>query len=441
MVIQRSTKKVSSNPIWHPCTQMKDHLTCPPVEVSHAKGSYIYSTNGSRLIDAGSSWWCKLLGHQHPRLKAALIKQLNQFEHVMFANTTNPLIMQLSERLIKLTPNLNKVFYAGDGSCAIEIALKMSLHARKIKGETERTTFIALENGYHGETIGALSVSDLGLYKKPYTPLLFDCYMLKNIPYVNDQTESIWHNCADVWPEIEKQLNLYATTATAIILEPIVQGAGGMKVYSQDLLRRLRVWATRNDVHIIADEIMTGLARTGKMLACDYANIEADFLCLGKNLTAGWLPFSAVLMNDVIYDLFYGDYKNGNSFLHSHTYSGHVLGAALALETLKIIDEEELCEQANYLNQIMLTAMKEIAEKTKKLHQIRSIGGIVAADLKCHAHNKRKGYEVFQQALKKGALMRPLGNTIYWLPPINTSTATIEELAQITEFALLQVSM
>ncbi len=431
-------KKQNLNYIWHPCSQMKDYTNLKPLRIKSASGSYIELENGKRVIDAISSWWCKLLGHGHPYIKAKVIEQINKFEHVMLANTINEKIIELSEKLTGKTKNLNKIFYAGDGSCAVEIALKMSLHSRKIKAQKHKNKFIAFENGYHGETMGALSVSDLGIYKNPYKDLLFDVYMVQNIPYINSKDNPLWDDCSVQWKLIEEKLEKIKNDVTAIIFEPIVQGAGGMKIYSKDLLVKLKSWAIINDIHLIADEIMTGICRTGKMFACEYANIEPDFLCLSKGLTSGWLPFSAVMIKDEIYDLFYNDYSPENSFLHSHTYCGNPLGVSAALATLEIIENENILSQTKELETKMLNLMNNIAIKTGRLKNVRGIGGIVAADLIIDDNdkNKRIGFEIFKHAAQAGALLRPLGNTIYWLPPVNIKEHTLEELSQITEYSI-----
>jgi len=425
-LIQRDLKH-----IWHPCSQMKDYENFLPQSVKSARGSHIELSNGKPLIDAISSWWCKSLGHNHPRLKKALQAQIEKFEHVILANTTNETIVQLSEKLCALMPSLNKVFFAGDGSCAVEVALKMSLHSRLIKGDTKRKSFITLQNGYHGETVGALSVSDLGIYKSPYESLCFECYTIKNIPYVTGREDPLWVNCHEQWQQIEKSLELLKDSATAIIVEPIIQGAGGMLIYSQDFLKRLSQWAKQNDIHLIADEIMTGLGRTGKMLACEHARVEPDFVCLSKGLTSGWMPFSAVLTTNEIYEIFYNDYLPEKSFLHSHTFSGNALGASLALEVFNIMEQENICDNVQALEAMLLDNMLEIAQVSGKLHNIRSLGGVVAADL-IGAHDQRLGYKIYQKAMSLGALLRPLGNTLYWLPPLNISPDTLDELKAIT---------
>jgi adenosylmethionine-8-amino-7-oxononanoate aminotransferase len=425
--------------IWHPCSQMKDYEIFKPLVVASANGSYIDLADGGRLIDAISSWWCKSFGHNHPRLKHALLQQLESFEHVMLANMTNITIVKLAEKLGHLLPSLPKVFFAGDGSCAVEIALKMSLHSRKIQGDTQKIQFIALENSYHGETIGALSVSDGGMYRDPYQSLLFDTYFIKSLPYVSGPEDKLWKNCWDYWEKIKQQLDPLAAATTAIIVEPIVQGSGGMKIYSQHFLKLLRAWTKKHNIHLIADEIMTGLGRTGKMLACQHAEIEPDFLCLSKGLTGGWLPMSAVLTRKDISEIFYDDYASNKAFLHSHTYSGNVLAASIALEVLTILEEEATLARVNTLGEWMLDAMREIARTTNQLKNVRGIGAIVAADLIGNDSKQRLGYEVFRKAVGLGAYLRPLGNTIYWLPPLNTSHATITELKNITRDAILAV--
>lgn len=427
--------------IWHPCSQMKDYEAFPPLIISKAYGSYIELKDGRRIIDAISSWWCKSLGHNHPRLKAALHAQLECFEHVIFANSTFEIIIQLSEKLGRLCSGLDKIFYASEGSSAVEIALKMSLHAQQLLGQKQRTQFTSLQNGYHGETFMALGLSDLGLYRLAYETQLVQPKFIRNIPYVNSTADPLWSDCSSVWPTIEEQLEQQAANLAAIILEPIVQGAGGMKIYSQDFLRRLRKWTQAHGIYLIADEIMTGLGRTGRALACEHAQIKPDFICLSKGLTSGWLPMSAVLTGTDIYNLFYDDYSSGKSFLHSHTFSGNALAAAVALECLNILEDEEIFKQVREKEIILKKLMLEVNDKTEKLTNIRGIGAIIAADLQLTEKEKKQriGYQIFQQALQLGAWLRPLGNTIYWLPPLNTSTSVLEELRDINITAIKQV--
>lgn len=428
-------REQSARTLWHPCSQMKDYELFKPLVVKRACGSYIELSNGKKIIDAISSWWCKSLGHNHPALKRALLDQLEQFEHVILANTTNELIVKLSQQLTDLMPHLNKVFYAGDGSCAVEIALKMSLHARVIQGQSQKNQFLALKNSFHGETIGALSVSDLGIYRAPYASMLFETPFIE-APYVSGPHDAKWHDASETWPKIEKFLEPFCQSTTALIIEPILQGTAGMRIYSKDFLVRLSQWAQQHDIHIIADEIMTGLGRTGTMLASEHANIQPDFICLSKGLTSGWLPLSAVLTTDAIYDHFYDDYDKGKTFFHSHTHSGNALAASVALATLNIVKEQALCERANTLQKIMMAHLQDISNQTGKLTNLRGIGAMVAADLITNDNQQRLGYQIFQEAVKLGALLRPLGNTLYWLPPLNIAEQTLLELKNITHQAI-----
>lgn len=420
------------NSIWHPCSQMKDYATFPPLAIASAEGSYLTLDNGQKVIDAISSWWCKSLGHGHPRLKEALIKQSEQFEHVIFANTTHETIVRLSEKLTQLMPSLNKVFYASEGSSAVEIALKMAIHAQRLKGKP-RHKLVALQNGYHGETLLSLAVSDVDLYKAPYEGWINSAEFIRPA-YVNSTTLPLWQDASEAWKTAEKTLTPYQEDIVAIIVEPVVQGSGGMQLYSPDFLRHLRRFSQQHGIYLIADEIMTGMGRTGKWLACEHADIAPDLLCLGKGLTSGFLPFSAVLLTDEIYDLFYNDYSPERSFLHSHTFSGHALGAAVALACFQVFEDEKIIEKTQMLEKNLHDLMQEVVEKTGVLHNVRGIGGIIAADLSIQT--PRLGYQIYQKAVELGALLRPLGNTLYWLPPLNTSLNTLKELRDVTVEAI-----
>jgi adenosylmethionine-8-amino-7-oxononanoate aminotransferase len=436
MVNQKTLIERDLKHVWHPCSHMKDFEQAPPLVIQSASGSYLHTDRGP-VIDAISSWWCKSLGHGHPAVMDAIKSQLNRFEHVISANTTNPQIVELAELLYGIS-NKQHVFFASDGSSAVEIAMKLALQSAQLKGQVNKQRFIALKQGYHGETLGALSVSDLGRFKKPFESFGVECYFLQNIPYVANQQDALWQDCQHQWPLIERELNLVKERVCALILEPIVQGAGGMTCYSADFLRRLSLWAKANDIYLIADEIMTGMGRTGQWLACHHAQIEADMICLSKGLTSGSLPLSCVLIDHKIYDLFYHEFDQGKSFLHSHTYSGNPLAVSAALATIKTMHAEGINQQAQALGECMRTHFYEVANQTGKLSNIRSIGAYVAGDLH-DPDNRRIGYQVAQEALKHGALIRPIGNTLYWLPPLNTDVKTIEKLAEITLKAINSV--
>lgn len=415
--------------VWHPCSQMKDFESCPPLVIEQAQGCYLYTDQGP-LIDAISSWWCKSLGHGHPQVIAAIKKQLQQFEHVISANTTHPALIELAEELAQLTGKQH-IFFASDGACAVEIAMKLAIHSCQIKGYSDKNQFIALKNGYHGETLGAMSVSDLGLYKAPYEGFGVTCHFIDDIPYVSGKQDPLWSNCEAHWLKIEPYLDTLAEQVCAIIVEPIVQGASGMLCYSADFLQRISLWAQSKNILLIADEIMTGVGRTGEFLACNHADVQADLICLSKGLTSGSLPLSCVMLDHSIYELFYDDYSTGKSFLHSHTYSGNPLAVCAALATIKTIKNEHILNNVSTISGFMLEQMQEVAYHSGQLNQVRGIGAIVAADLN-PVGNYRIGNEVYEQALKQGALIRPIGTSLYWMPPLNCDKEIIGKIAKIT---------
>jgi adenosylmethionine---8-amino-7-oxononanoate aminotransferase len=316
----------------------------------------------------------------------------------------------------------------------VEIALKLSLQAQRAKGRTRRTKFISLENGYHGESGLALAVSDLGIYREPYAPVLPEPFVLRGLPYVYSTRDPLWSDCGGVWPWIEGQLESCAETAAALIVEPVLQGAGGMRIYSPDLLRRLREWTRKRGVYLIADEILTGFWRTGEMLAVNHAGVAPDMLCLSKGLTGGWLPFSAVLIDPSIHELFYAEYGQGRDFLHSNTYSGNALGAAVALEALRIHSEPGFAATIPDLSRQLARAWEQVVSDTGAFENPRALGLITAADLKVPAamRNQRAGFQIYQEAVRRGALLRNLGDTLYWLPPLNSPPEVIDQLAEIT---------
>jgi adenosylmethionine---8-amino-7-oxononanoate aminotransferase len=420
--------------IWHPCSQMKDYEVFPPLVIKSAKGAYLRLDNGQSVIDGISSWWSKNLGHRHPRLIEALKKQCNKFEHVLLAHTCQEPLVALSEKLCSLLPALNKVFYASEGSMAVEIALKMSLHSRKITDEPKRQHFMALQNAYHGESLLSLSLSDIGIYRRPYESLLPQFEFIQNIPYVNSVEDPLWLNASEAWSVIEKELQSKKDFLSAIIVEPIIQGAGGMKIYSQDFLQSLSRFTKQNRIHLIFDEIMTGIGRLGFPLACLNMNIVPDFVCLSKGLTGGILPMSAVLIHQDIHPLFYNDYKTGNSFLHSNTFSGNALAAAVALQCLETLEDDNIYQRVQMNSNTLLQYLQEVAHQSNRLKNVRGIGYIAAAEfvLEKNEAQKRWGFQFAKEASRLGAFLRPLGNTLYWLPPLITSSNTMKELRDIT---------
>ncbi len=414
---------------WHPCMQMKSFEKNPPLQIKSACGPWLYLQDGRKIFDAISSWWCKSLGHNHPQIKAAIAKQMDQFEHVIFANTSYKTIELLSEKLTNLMPNFNKVFFTGDGACSIEVALKMSLQAMQIKGKSNKNQFLSLENSYHGDTAGAISISDVGKFKQPFEKLTFKTHTLKNLPYITGTNDPLWHNIEHLWPNYLAQLEPLKENLAAIIIEPVVQGAGGIKIYSPDLIKRLSLWCKKNDIYLIADEIMTGIGRTGTMSACEHANIEPDFACYSKGLTSGWMAFSACVTTDEVYNLFYSD-NIEKAFLHSHTYSGNALAASAALETLKIMYNLNICKHVTQnINPILQATLDKL--NPKFFYNTRSIGAIAAFDIKPQ-YQKILSQITQKLAQKKlGVLIRPINNTIYWMPPLNSSINELNSMLKV----------
>jgi len=324
--------------LWHPCTQMKDHETLPPIAIKKGQGVYLEDEQGNRYIDAISSWWVNILGHCNPRINAAIKEQLDTLEHVILAGFSHEPATKLAEKLVEITPQgLDRVSYAENGSSAVEIALKMSYHAWQNQGQKQKKRFITLDNSYHGETLGAMSVSQVGLYKNTYQDLLFDVISIP-VAYEETQADSLLQS-------IEQTFQTHAHETCALIVEPLVQCAGNMKMYKPYFLGKLFELTRKYNIHFIADEIAVGFGRTGTLFACEQANITPDFMCLSKALTGGYLPLSAVLTTDNIYQCFYDDYASGKAFLHSHSYTGNPLACRAALATIDILEKEDIIEK------------------------------------------------------------------------------------------------
>lgn len=444
---------------------MRDYREFPPLEVVAARGSRIRLADGREILDAISSWWCKALGHGHPRLSAALRAQQDAFEHVITANTTSGMLVRFCERLLAAANGLGaaafgpaappgradghfgKVFLADNGSTAVEIALKMALQAQAQRGEPGRTRFASLSNGYHGETVAALSVGDLDLYAAPYRPLMFDVLRLAGLPYRAGPHDLAWQDAGREWPALEATLDAHAPSLAAVIYEPVLQAAGNMRLLSPDLLRRLRRWADQRGVYLIADEIAAGMGRMGGILASHLTADPAgssdasslllpDFALLSKGLTGGVLPLSAVLTTDAIYALFDADYFDGKAFLHSNTYTGNALAVAVAAAVLDVFAEEDLLGRVAALAPRLRQAMEEVACKRPYLRGVRACGMMAAADIRGPDGEGldprlRTGYRVYQEAVRRGALLRPIGDTMYLFPPLTTSAGEIDEMAAI----------
>jgi len=430
--------------VWHPCTQMKDHETLPLIPIKSGKGVWLEDFSGKRYIDAISSWWVNLFGHSNPRINNALYEQIATLEHVILAGFTHQPIIELSEQLIALTPdNLTHCFYADNGSAGVEVALKMSFHYWQNVGQPQKTKFVTLQDSYHGETLGALAVGDVALYKKTYAPLLMDvitapspagCYA--------EQGESYESYAQRQFTAMEQILQTRHDEIAAVIIEPLVQCAGGMRMHHPIYLKLLRKACDRYGVHLIADEIAVGFGRTGTLFACEQAEIKPNFLCLSKGLTGGYLPLSVVLTTNEIYQAFYDDYTRLTAFLHSHSYTGNPLACRAALATLAIFAEDNIINKNQSLAMMMQQAVEPLKEHPH-VGEVRQQGMIVAMEIVKDKKNKqaypwqqRRGLKVYQYGLDKGVLLRPLGNVIYWMPPYVITPAEIAQLAQITQAAI-----
>ncbi len=419
--------------IWHPCTQMKDHEgALPLIPIKSAKGIYLNDFDGNSYIDAISSWWVNLFGHSNEYINEALKEQVEKLEHIIFAGFSHEPIIKLSERLIDLTPkNLTKCFYADNGSSAIEVALKMSFHYHKNLGKI-KPLFLSFQNSYHGETIGALSVGDVGLYKDVYSDLLFKTIKAP-IPKDNSEEEAL--NSAIILREIvEQNVNLLS----AIILEPLVQCAGYMKMHNSIFVTKVKEICEEFQIHLILDEIAVGFGRSGTMFALEQANVTPDFLVLSKGLTGGYLPLSLVITTENIYNAFYCDYRSyEKTFLHSHSYTGNPLACAVANASLDIFEKENIIEK----NREKIEYMREksqIFKELKFVKEIRQTGMILAIELDGYK-TERVNLAIYNYALKNGVLIRPLGNVIYFMPPYIITKDEIDKIFRVVYEAIKEL--
>jgi len=418
--------------IWHPCTQMKDHESLPLIPIRSGKGVYLYDFEGNSYIDAISSWWVNLFGHANPYINKQIKAQLDTLEHVLLAGFTHEPAVELAHRLVKITPEgLQKVFYVDNGSSAVEAALKMSYHYHRNCG-VEKSLFLSLTNSYHGETLGALSVGDVALYKETYAPLLI---ANRQVPVPKDQSKEA---AAEALTVLESVLEADEEKIAAFILEPLIQGAGGMHMYHPDYLTGARALTQRYGVHLIADEIMTGFGRTGEMFGCDHAGISPDFMTLSKGLTGGYLPLSVVMTTDDVYQAFYCDYNEYKAFLHSHSYTGNPLACRAALATLDLFEQEDILAQ----NRQKIFYIKEAAEKFVALPNVKEVrqqGMVTAIELKGYSAQERIGLKIYRYGLEHGVLLRPLGNIIYFMPPYIITHKEIDKMINTAYDAIVSL--
>ncbi|GIM28000.1 adenosylmethionine-8-amino-7-oxononanoate aminotransferase [Clostridium polyendosporum] len=427
--------------IWHPCSQMKDYEELPPIVIERGEGCYLYDVEGNKYLDCISSWWTNLFGHSNKRINKALQNQINNIEHVIFANFSNKPAIELAEKLVEITPDrLKKVYFSDNGSSAVEIALKMSFHYHQQKGVSKKTKFATITNAYHGETLGALSVGHLDLYSKIYKPLLFDTIRAEGPDCYRCKYGQNRETCnAECFEDMEKVLQDKHEELCGIIIEPMIQGAAGMRMYSPIYLKKLRIACDKYQIHFIADEIAVGFGRTGKMFACEHAGISPDLMCLSKGISAGYMPMSVVMTSDEIYEAFYGEYTELKAFLHSHTYAGNAMACAIACESLKIFEEDNVLENNKIKSQLIRELTLEKAKNCPYVGEVRQLGMVTAVELvkdkvtkEVFSWKDRVGYEIYKIALNKGLLLRPIGNVLYFLPPYVITEKDIKYMVNTT---------
>jgi len=422
--------------VWHPCTQMKDHEWLPMIPIARGAGAWLFDHDGRRYLDAISSWWVNLFGHANPRINAAVSAQLDRLEHVILAGFTHEPAVTLAERLTRRAPpGLGRCFFADNGSSAVEVALKMSFHYWRNCGRASKRRFLTLSNSYHGETLGALAVGHVELYREIYQPLLMDVLTVPTPDcYGRDDGEDWEAYSRRMFEPMAAALAAHADELCAVIVEPLVQCAAGMRMYHPAYLRLLREACDRHGVHLIADEIAVGFGRTGTFFACEQAGITPDFLCLSKGLTGGYLPLSVVLTREAVYEAFYDEYAQMRAFLHSHSYTGNPLACAAALATLDIFDSDDVIERNRELATHLGAQAQTLAE-LEHVAEVRQTGMIVAAELarsgdrrRPFAWQERRGLRVFRHGLAHEALLRPIGNVVYFMPPYVITPEEINRL-------------
>jgi adenosylmethionine-8-amino-7-oxononanoate aminotransferase len=439
--------------LWHPCTQMREHPdTLPLLPISRGDGAWLIGHDGKRYLDAISSWWTNLFGHAEPRIAAAIARQARTLEQVILAGCSHEPAVELAERLLALAPRqpgrdaLAKVFYADNGSAGVEVALKMAFHWQLNRGEPRRTKFIALENGYHGETLGALAVGDIPLYRRVYAPLLAEALFAPSPDaYLARPGQSAAEHAEEAADALARLLDQHVGEVCALILEPRVQCAGGMRMHDPVYLRRARELCDVHGVFLIADEIAVGFGRTGTMFACEQSGVMPDLLCLSKGLTGGFLPLAAVLATQEIYDGFLDDSRE-RAFLHSHSYTGNPLACAAALASLRIFESDGVLAR-NRATAAKMAALAAPFAEHPHVADVRQAGMIVAFELAVDGRERtpfdatrRVGLRAYRAALERGVLLRPLGDVLYWMPPYCVDDDQLALLAEVTRAAIDEAS-
>ncbi|HSD73991.1 MAG TPA: adenosylmethionine--8-amino-7-oxononanoate transaminase [Steroidobacteraceae bacterium] len=425
--------------VWHPCTQMRDHETLPMIPIRRGHGAWLEDYDGRRYLDAISSWWVNLFGHANEYIGARIARQLERLEHVILAGFTHEPAVELAERLTRAAPSgLTRCFYADNGSAAVEIAIKMSFHYWRNRERPGKRRFITLSNSYHGETLGALAVGNVELYKSIYRPLLMDVITVPSPDCFEREPGETWqeHSRRKFAP-MRAALEQHADEVAAVIVEPLVQCAGSMRMYHPIYLSLLREACDAHQVLLIADEIAVGFGRTGTLFACEQAAIRPDLICLSKGLTGGYLPLSAVLVTEPIYQAFYDEYTRLNAFLHSHSYTGNALACSAALASLELFERDAVIARNHRRSQLMGGLARDLSDHPH-VAEVRQHGMIVAIEMVRDKRTRepfdwreRRGLAVYQHGLKRGVLLRPIGNVVYFMPPYIIAEEEIRLMVEV----------
>ena len=420
--------------LWHPYTQM---LTAPaPLPVVRAQGVYLYTEDGQRILDGISSWWVNIHGHSHPKLNEALAAQAHELDHVVFAGCTHQPAVELAERLLEVLPaGLTRIFYSDDGSTAVEVALKLALQYWQNTGQARRSKFIALHHAYHGDTVGAMSVGEESIFTRAFAPMMFPVARA-HAPYcyrcpLSLQRQTCRIDCLD---DLEKQLTAEGETVAAVLIEPMLQGAGGMIIWPAEFLAGVRRLCDRYGTLLIADEVLTGFGRTGRMFACEHADVRPDLVCLSKGLTAGYLPLGATAATEAVYEAFLSQ-DRGKTFFHGHSYTANPLACAVGLASLDLFREDGVLARVQALERQFRTSLESL-RRLPWVGDVRVIGGVGVIELASSeaGYLASAGPRLYQEFLSRGLLLRPLGNVVYFMPPyVITETEADWALEQIRE--------
>lgn len=408
--------------LWHPYTQAQ--TAAPALVIVRGQGVFLYTEDGRRLLDGISSWWVNIHGHGHPKLNEALAKQARELEHVLFAGCTHRPAVQLAEHLVALLPpGLTRVFYSDNGSTAVEVALKMAHQYWQNRGECKRSTLIALHYAYHGDTAGAMSVSADSVFIRPFVPLLFPVARA-HAPYCYRCPLGLQRPTCQIacLAELERQLRGAGDTVAGVLVEPMLQGAGGMIVWPAEFLAGVRRLCDRFGTLLIADEVLTGFGRTGRMFACEHPGVTPDIICLSKALTAGYLPMGVTATTEEVYEAFLSDDPR-KTFFHGHSYTANPLGCAVALASLELFRSEGVLERVQALEQQLRSRLQPLTA-LPHVGDVRVIGGVGVVELVQDKETRaaggyldRVGPRLAAEFIRRGLLLRPLGNVLYFMPP------------------------